>query len=167
MGELGGRIIHMHRKEKRYQPACVPHQLYHGGISLKWKLSHPSCNFSSFLQQTLCLLFHKIFFFPFKEEKVLLSCGLMSSRGSPEVGWGSVCRWPGLLLRVGLQTPPCFYGAVRRRNCPARGNGARGSWPAAWPHLPSLTLSAASETGHCRGPGSPTPSLASSFCWVM
>lgn len=80
----------------------------------------------------------------------------MSPSCSPEGGWGSVCWWPGFLLRVHLWTWSCHYVASRGQNCPEHDNGAHGVKLDACLHPPCLTLSATSGTGNCHGPGSTT-----------
>lgn len=75
------------------------------------------------LWPTMLLLCHKIFFSPSKKKNSFFICFWMSPNGSLEPGWGSVCRWPGLLVRVQLQTL-LIYLEQRSQNCPEFGSRA-------------------------------------------
>lgn len=166
--------LYMHLEEKRALTCHCPYlcQLHHEGISLKWKFSsligflagslHKVFNFfSPVLQQPMLLLRHKNFFFPFKkgkEEKVLFSLVCMSPDGSSDLGWCSVCRWPGCCVKVRWQTLSCFYVELRSQSWPEPGSLGLHPLSHLQQHLTSV---------HCHGQAPTVSSLASSLCWIM
>ena len=87
------------------------------------ELGRLSCSDFSLCDQLGSFYVIRFFFSPSKKKNSFFICFWMSPNGSLEPGWGSVCRWPGLLVRVQLQTL-LIYLEQRSQNCPEFGSRA-------------------------------------------